>query len=381
MGVMANAIDTAVSSAVKNLKSSSKKLGFPFERSLEAYAFARSAVFQTESFLGPAIEFVLHRRRPQLPTDDPQMFKAARAAMVSLIKNDVANITSGLYPIDVLKPENPLKHFGRLPSMFREVIALSKRRENKTAHQFSDEAKELLNGLPEYYQRNFHFQGDGYLSDKSADLYEHQVEVLFAGTADAMRRLIIAPLKKKFGETHDGTGLTFLEVAAGTGRATRFVRLAFPKAKIVLVDLSSPYLRRARAELAQFDRHDFVEANASDLPFKNETFDAVYSVFLFHELPLNERRAVLAEGQRVLRPGGFHGFVDSLQLGDTPEFDHALEQFPISFHEPFYKNYIQSPMQAELERAGVRVENMTTGFFSKCAWGEKTTVVPKSETI
>lgn len=370
---------------IESLKSSFKsslkdgfKAGLPVERSLEAYALARSALFQTESFIGPAIELLVHRKRPRLIFDDPELFKAARQSMTALLKQDVGNIASGLYPIEVLKPGNPFKHLLRLPAMFREVVEISLRRRDQKAHQFSQEARTLLEGLPEYYQRNFHFQGDGYLSEKSADLYEHQVEILFAGAADAMRRLILAPMKKHFGDAHDGAGLTFLEIGAGTGRATRFVRLAFPKAKIVAVDLSGPYLKRAQAELSEFPRHDFVEANASDLPFKNDTFDAVYSVFLFHELPMNERRAVLRESQRVLKSGGFHGLVDSLQLGDAPAFDGALELFPVNFHEPFFKNYIQHPMQDELVSAGVSVTNVSNGFFSKCVSGEKSVKVVKS---
>jgi ubiquinone/menaquinone biosynthesis C-methylase UbiE len=348
------------------------------ERTLEAFVRARSALFRTEGLLGPAVEFLVNRKLPDMTLLNPDLLRSVNQSMTTLLKEDLANIHAGVYPVEVLKPGNPLKHIARLPVLLKEIFEITKRREKKTAHKFSSKAQELLSGLPEYYQRNFHFQDDGYLSDRSAELYEHQVEILFAGSADAMRRLIIKPLKEKFGADHDGSGLTFLEIAAGTGRATRFVRLAFPKAKIVAVDLSAPYLRRAQQELSEFNHHDFVEANASDLPFKNETFDAVYSVFLFHELPIHERRAVLTECQRVLKVDGFHGLVDSLQKGDEPMFDGALELFPQNFHEPFYKNYIQHPMQDELASAGVTVRDVKNGFFSKCVWGEKTAVGVKN---
>jgi ubiquinone/menaquinone biosynthesis C-methylase UbiE len=361
-----------------NFISTLKSKGLPVEQSLEAYALARSLLFKTESFIGPAVEIIVNRRLPKTIMTDPGLFKAARESMMALMKQDVANIAEGLYPIDVLKPGNPIKHLMRIPSLFREVFAISRRRGTKSAHRFSKQAQELLAGLPEYYQRNFHFQDDGYLSDKSAELYEHQVEILFAGSADAMRRMILAPMKKHFGVDHDGSGLTFLEIGAGTGRATRFVRLAFPKAKIVAVDLSAPYLRKAQQELSGFNHHDFVEANASDLSFKDETFDAVYSIFLFHELPRAERQAVIRESQRVLKAGGFHGLVDSLQLGDTPQFDEALELFPQNFHEPFYKNYIQNPIQTDLSEAGVTLTNVSNGFFSKCVSGQKSESLAKN---
>ena len=55
--------------------------------------------------------------------------------------------------------------------------------------QNEEDAYKLLN----YYLQNFHYQTDGYLSDLSANLYDLQVEILFNGAADAMRRRIITP--------------------------------------------------------------------------------------------------------------------------------------------------------------------------------------------
>lgn len=227
-----------------------------------------------------------------------------------------------------------------------------------------------MSGLPEYYQRNFHYQGDGYLSEHSAELYDHQVDVLFAGTSDAMRRLILEPMKRQFGAT-DGEGLTFLELGAGTGRATQFVRLAFPKAKIVALDLSAPYLKKAQKRLLKYPRHDYVEGDAAKVPFVDSHFDAVYSVFLFHELPFETRKAVIAESLRVLKKGGFIGLVDSIQLGDVRDLDSALEKFPVDFHEPFYPNYVQNPMEKLFEDAAIDDVSTQTGFFSKVITGRK----------
>lgn len=341
-----------------------------FRKPLLTYAFARSAVYQAESLLGPAIEALVTRKRPRLLTDDMELFKAARRSMEALLKDDVERIVRGIYPIEVLRPENPIRHVLRIPAMFREGLAIARRRKSHASHEFSEQARDLLSGLPEYYQRNFQFQGDGYLSEHSAELYDHQVDVLFAGTSDAMRRLIIEPMKIHFGGS-DGEGLKFLELGAGTGRATQFVRLAFPKAKIVALDLSAPYLKKAQARLMKFPRHDYVEADAAHLPFLDESFDAVYSVFLFHELPREARERVLDESKRVAKSGGFFGLVDSLQKGDVPEFDEALEQFPKDFHEPFYKNYSLHPMENMVVDRGFESPWRATGFFSKVVTSRK----------
>jgi ubiquinone/menaquinone biosynthesis C-methylase UbiE len=182
--------------------------------------------------------------------------------------------------------------------------------------------------------------------------------------ADAMRRLILKPLRERFGEG-DGQGLRFLELAAGAGTATRFVRLAFPKAKIVVTDLSEPYLKLARERLREFDHLDFMQADAAALPFQDASFDAVFSVFLFHELPLDARQAVLAESRRVLKPGGFHGLVDSIQSHDHPPYAPLLERFPVDFHEPYYRDYAARPIEQLVEAAGLPRPRVERGFFSK----------------
>jgi ubiquinone/menaquinone biosynthesis C-methylase UbiE len=342
----------------------------PMRRALRTYVFVRSGIFALESWMAPLIEVALHRTRPRLPTDDKFQFQVIRKSLEDLLNRDVDNIIEGQYPVEVLIPENPIKHLLRMPELLSEGIKISRRRSNHNSQTFAPEAAALLEELPDYYRRNFHFQDSGYLSAKSARLYEHQVDILFAGSSDAMRRMIIAPLRRRF-NTSDGEGLTFLELGAGTGRATRFVRLAFPKAKIVALDLSAAYLKRAQEELMPFRRHDFMEGDAAHLSFRNTHFDAVYSVFLFHELPMKTRSEVLAEAMRVLRPGGIFAFVDSLQLGDNPELEVPLREFPKQFHEPFYKNYIETPMEQLMEKAGLQAIETATGFFSKVASGTK----------
>lgn len=342
-------------------------------RALEIFGHARSVVFQAESLIGPATEFVVARKRPRLPTDDPQLFKAARKSLAQLIRRDSENIARGLYPVDVLTPESPVRHLLRFPEMLLEGVQLVRRRHEKSSHEFSSEAQDELNELPDYYRRNFHFQGDGYLSHRSARLYDHQVDILFAGCADAMRRLLLPPLRARLEvqseEDLNSREIRILEIGCGTGRTTRFMKRMLPKAKIVALDLSSAYLKKAQADLATLKKVDFVEGKGENLPFQDASFDAVVSVFLFHELPAEIRRAVLRESLRVLKPGGVLGMVDSLQKGDVPEFDTALDQFPIEFHEPFYTHYVKNPMEKMFTELGLDQVEVETGFFAKSVFG------------
>jgi ubiquinone/menaquinone biosynthesis C-methylase UbiE len=340
------------------------KLKIPYQDKISlGYSLARTIHYTVQQLSLPIFEMILTgqiKKRPQL---EPQKIQLAYQELYKLLKKDSQNISSGLYPLEVLKPEKATQHFLRYPRILLDGYGLSKRRQKKEAKYFDSEAREFLSDLPEYYQRNFHFQTGGYLTENSADLYEHQVEILFAGGADAMRRLIIPLLKEAY--PSQGEALHFLEVAAGTGRLTRFMKLAFPKARITVLDLSDPYLKKAQLNLKKFDRLDFVQGAGENLPFADQKFDAVYSCFLFHELPFEIRKKVIEESARVVKPGGWVGLVDSAQREDAIELHWALEQFPLDFHEPFYKNYVQNPMEGLLAYQGFTDLKKDVGFLSK----------------
>lgn len=334
---------------------------------LLAYANARSLHYATQYHLASLFSMALPGG---VKPDPPHALAELLAERDRLFKRDIANMRAGFYPLDVLAPESPVEHLARLPRIVADGVAVSVRRALNQTAAFDDQAKLYVADLPKYYQRNFHYQTNGYLSETSAELYEHQVEMLFGGMADAMRRLVIPPLRAHFGRS-DGKGLTFLEIGAGTGRATRFMKLAFPLAKIVALDLSHPYLKVARRNLASYTRLDFLQGDGARLPFQEAQFDAVYSVFMFHELPLPVRQQVMAESRRVLKPGGVLAAVDSLQKGDRPNFDPLLTRFPQNYHEPFYHNYLQHPLAGLMGDDGFSEPETDFGGLSKVVWAKK----------
>jgi ubiquinone/menaquinone biosynthesis C-methylase UbiE len=354
-----------------NAKAAARERGLPsaFGLPLLAYSHARCASYLFElramtlfSGLWPGA------KQPELP--EGVLLEKVYASMHELLRKDVARIESGVYPASVLWPESPLDHLKRLPWIAFDAISAQLRRKQGRTTVFSKRAKQLLDELPRYYQRNFHFQTDGYLSERSAELYDHQVELLFGGTGDAMRRLVLPPLREHLGRG-DGSSLRILEIAAGVGSATRFVRQTFPKAQIVATDLSGPYLKVAQRKLKNFDRIDFVQAPGERLPFQDGHFDAVYSVFLFHELPLEARKGVLAEARRVLKPNGVVVVVDSVQTGDQPEFEQLLTNFSRDYHEPFYRNYLEHPLGGLVREAGFVDLKEEVGFLSRVVSGRK----------
>lgn len=301
----------------------------------------------------------------QLPRHRKEKEREIIRELFEVLKTDVKNITDGVYPAEVLRPESVLKHWTRIPQILIDGLTINWRRENRQTKVFKSEAQEYLSDVPEYYRRNFHFQTDGYLSQKSAELYDHQVELLFGGAADAMRRMLLKPMKENITAPRP----KILEIGCGTGSFTRFTAMTFPDAKVTAMDLSYPYLKIAKKRLSKFDRVEFIQGDGAHLPFQSESYDAVVTVFLFHELPKEERRRVLEESKRVLKKGGFFGAIDSIQIGDKKSLDEILERFPVDFHEPFYKSYVDTPMRDLIADLGFTDYQERLGFLSKTMWG------------
>ena len=95
-----------------------------------------------------------------------------------------------------------------------------------------------------------------------------------------------------------------LDVATGTGRLPRAVlRQPAFDGRIIGLDLSRRMLREAVRRTAQFaDRLTYIWQDAQDLPFDDDTFDAVSCLEALEFTP--DPRKVLSELLRVLRPGG-----------------------------------------------------------------------------
>jgi ubiquinone/menaquinone biosynthesis C-methylase UbiE len=131
------------------------------------------------------------------------------------------------------------------------------------------------------------------------------------------------------------------------------------------VDLSQAYIRHARRHLERWSNVNLIIANAEAIPAKDNSCDAVTSVFMLHELPPEVRRTVIGEAARVLKPGGRLILVDSLQLGDEPTYDAMLERFPQLYHEPYYHSYLRDNLTAIGRLYGLAHRRSIKAYVSK----------------
>jgi len=287
--------------------------------------------------------------------------RALLTSMQALFREDWANVEKGLYPMpvdiarDIARATTSLRFWADIPKVTR--------RQKKRGHS---EAAGKGEGLPRYYRQNFHFQTDGYLSEHSAKLYDFQVEALFAGTADAMRRRAYVPIAK-FLEAREPESTTLLDIGAGTGGFLSFVKSVQPKLKTVALDLSEPYLERARGRLARRENSEIVLGAAESIPLPDASVDVAVSIYLFHELPPKIRAAAAKEIARVLKPDGLFVLADTIQYGDLPEFDGLIEAFPRLLHEPYYAGYAKSDLKALFGPVGLKWQSADFAYLTKVA--------------
>ena len=73
----------------------------------------------------------------------------------------------------------------------------------------------------------------------------------------------------------------------------------------------------------------FVQGNAVKLDFPDETFDAVTSNYVYHNIPVKDRQALILETLRTLKKGGvfaIHDIMTERRYGDMETFASGLRR-------------------------------------------------------
>jgi ubiquinone/menaquinone biosynthesis C-methylase UbiE len=301
------------------------------------------------------------RFEPQAPEGDATRI---RAAFLELFAKDRANIEAGLYPApDDIRLERAVSALRGSAHFFRDLPKVDQRRLERDA----TEVREQVDGegrYPAYYLQNFHYQTGGWLSQDSAKLYDTQVEILFGGAADAMRRIALGALARAIRGV-DQRKVKLLDIASGNGRFLRQVLAAFPRIPATGLDLSPAYCAEARKRLAGWTQVEIVNGAIEQAPFEDGSFDVASCVYLFHELPPRVRRDAAREIARIVKPGGVFILADSLQTGDATDLDRMLEYFPVGFHEPYFTSYLKEDFTALFADAGFETEETELAFLTK----------------
>jgi len=147
-----------------------------------------------------------------------------------------------------------------------------------------------------------------------------------------MSRQIIEGIASYVKLPDGGTGL---DVGCGSGALAIACAKRNPKSSFIGLDrwgkeyasFNKP-LCESNAAAEGVKNTSFIKGDANKLDFPDESFDAVVSNYVYHNIPSNDRQAILLETLRVLKKGGvfaIHDIFSKTKYGDMQAFVRKLK--------------------------------------------------------
>lgn len=138
-----------------------------------------------------------------------------------------------------------------------------------------------------------------------------------------------------------------LDVCCGMGGPSRYLAHNYG-CRVTGIDLTESRIAGARKLTAMAgldDRVTFQCANALDLPFSEKSFDVVISQEAFCHIP--DKKGLVAQCVRVLKPGGRVTFTDVLATDSTTEATRQRLKREMTFHELGSLNTYRRQLESE----------------------------------
>lgn len=175
-----------------------------------------------------------------------------------------------------------------------------------------------------------------------SDIVKQQFDAA-APNYDRQRRQLIPCFDDYYGiATESVSGLSaaprILDLGAGTGLFSSFIRSKYPGASLTLIDLSEEMLKEARSRFGNDPAVRYIAADYSSYPY-TEKYDAVISSLSIHHLTHPAKRALFRTIHELLADGGC--FVNADQAAGTT---------------PYWDDYYMTQWKAAIRRSGLSSE-------------------------
>ncbi|MEC2077427.1 class I SAM-dependent methyltransferase [Metabacillus fastidiosus] len=135
-----------------------------------------------------------------------------------------------------------------------------------------------------------------------------------------------------------------LDIGAGTGLFSSFIKEKYPKAKITLIDISEKMLESAKNRFKDDPNIDYIIADYTDYKFE-EKYDLVISSLSIHHLNDNEKQDLYHKIFFMLKEDGI--FINA---------DQVLG------HTSFIENLYKEDWKNKIEESGLTAEEINAAF-------------------
>ena len=185
---------------------------------------------------------------------------------------------------------------------------------------------------------------------KWARLYDFEKYITFPLRQKAAKFLNLNPLKK------------VLDVATGTGaQAYELAKLGYD---VTGIDLSPEMLNQARKKISSSLKLKFQQSDGTNLPFKDNSFDASTISLGLHDMPYEIDILVLKEMKRVTKKDGPILIVDYSEPKKhwVARLSHPLIKL---YETPMYVPFIERGLDKLLKEVGLKIDQKTNflGLF------------------
>lgn len=171
-------------------------------------------------------------------------------------------------------------------------------------------------------------------------------------------------LAMQMGLTHE---MKVLDVGCGVGGPSRFLAVQYG-CHVTGVDLTEEFCKVARdlAERVRLrDLLSYRQADALDLPYRDEEFDAAWTQHV--QMNIEDKQRFYAELFRVLKPGGKLGLYE-IVAGDAGE-----PFYPVVWAAEASNSHLvgEAGLRAAIEKAGFQIKTWQDTTAAGLAWFEE----------
>lgn len=169
--------------------------------------------------------------------------------------------------------------------------------------------------------------------------YKFPIPQFFADIIDNPLRRKIQPPRGTVLHMGIKSGMNVLEVGPGNGRYTiEAAKIVGEKGNITTIDIEPKMIERVTRRMSKEHIYNIKAevANVYHLPYQDNTYDLIYMITVFNEIPKQEK--ALREFHRVLKKEGRLAFSEILLDPDYPltrTLVRKVQKFPFRLIEKF----------------------------------------------